>query len=524
MRKGIGKRICAMLLLALMTASIAACGPKQGSDGGQDLAENGKIFADGTEISIAISSDPTWPNRDDWKLWQYIQEATGAKLTVQAIPTEDYQTKVSLMMSSPEKLPDLLHITQKKMVDQNANMGALLAFDDNLDKLPNYQKFIDTLSENEAKDVVNTHRCADGKIYNGPAYGTQTVNNARAWMYRKDIFEKNNLEIPQTYDELYEVCKKLKQIYPTSYPLCFRNGFQQIRMMGPQWQPYHSFDIYYDFENKVWKFGMAEPVTRDMVEWLAKMVKEGLAPPNMVDIKTKEWEELVARDRGFITLDYIVRIDYFNQMLQPSEPSFELALMQPPKSSATEGYHKMCRLGLDLSGYAVCNTGKTENVNNAFKFIDWMYTDEATELLSWGKEGETYEMKDGKREFILPKEDDTPRGLYGISSFGLYQRLYPEAYEATYTEKQITAIRDATQYLEDYVNPMWWLSLTDEETSRATDIDLELGNYCQMWVGKFIAGQEPISKWDEFVAGMKEFDVDEYIAIYSAAYQRAMGE
>ena len=269
---------------------------------------------------------------------------------------------------------------------------------------------------------------------------------------------------------------------------------------------------------------MAEPVTRDMVEWLAKMVKEGLAPPNMVDIKTKEWEELVASDRGFITLDYIVRIDYFNQMLQPSEPSFELALMQPPKSSATEGYHKMCRLGLDLSGYAVCNTGKTENVNNAFKFIDWMYTDEATELLSWGKEGETYEMKDGKREFILPKEDDTPRGLYGISSFGLYQRLYPEAYEATYTEKQITAIRDATQYLEDYVNPMWWLSLTDEETSRATDIDLELGNYCQMWVGKFIAGQEPISKWDEFVAGMKEFDVDEYIAIYSAAYQRAMGE
>ena len=105
-----------------------------------------------------------------------MREATGATFQVQAIPTEDFFTKVSLMMSSPDTLPDLLHITQKKMVDQNANMGALLAFDDNLDKLPNYEKFLKTLSETEAKDVVDTHRCADGKIYNAPAYGTQTID------------------------------------------------------------------------------------------------------------------------------------------------------------------------------------------------------------------------------------------------------------------------------------------------------------------------------------------------------------
>ena len=525
MRREKWKRAGAALTLAAMVVSMSACSPNQkGPGGSKDTEANGKLFAEPTELSIAISSDSTWPNRDDWKLWQYLREATGATFKVQAIPSEDYFTKVSLMMSARDTLPDLLHITQKKMVDQNANMGALLAYDDNLEKLPNYQKFLSTLSEAEAKDVVDTHRCADGKIYNAPAYGTQTVNNARAWMYRKDIFEKHNLKVPDNYDELYEVCKQLKKLYPDSYPLCFRNGFTQIRMMGPQWKPYHSFDIYYDFEAKKWVYGAAEPVTRDLVEWLAMMSKEGLAPPNMVDIKTKEWEELISSDRGFITLDYIVRIDYFNLMLQKDGNPFTLAIMQPPKKSATEGYHKMCKMGLDLSGYAVCNTGKEKNIENAFKLVDWMFTDEAADLLSWGKEGETYEVKDGQRRFILPKPDDTPRGLYGISSFGLYQRLYPEAYEATYSPEQMKACQEATQYLEDYVNPMWWLSFNDEENSRVADLDLELGNYSREWIGKFIAGQEPLSKWDQFVAGMKEFNVDEYLALYETAYKRALGE
>ena len=79
-------------------------------------------------------------------------------------------------------------------------------------------------------------------------------------------------------------------------------------------------------------------------------------------------------------------------------------------------------------------------------------------------------------------------------------------------------------YLEDYVNPLWWLSFNDEEQKRVADLDLEISNYSQEWIGKFISGQEPISKWDEFVEGMKDFDVDELLSIYDTAYKRALGE
>ena len=44
----------------------------------------------------------------------------------------------------------------------------------------------------------------------------------------------------------------------------------------------------------------------------------------------------------------------------------------------------------------ICNTGKEKN-RNAIKFMNWLYSDEAMELTSWGKAGETYEVVDGKR-------------------------------------------------------------------------------------------------------------------------------
>ncbi len=515
MKKTMWKRVAALVMAAAMMFSIAACGGGNVGTASESLA--------GSEVSITVSSHATWPHRDDWKLWQYMAEATGAKLNLVSIPQDDFNTKVNLMLSAPETLPDLIHFTMKQIVDNTANQGALLAFEDYEDLLPNYNAYMESLPEATRNNLLAQRRGADGKVYNAPATGTESVSNVRAWLYRKDIFEKHDLKVPETYDEVYQVAKQLKALYPESYPVCFRMGFTGIRNMGAQWKPYQSFDIYYDFDNKEWRFGSFEDTTRDMVAWLAKMVKEGLCPPDIVDISTKGWEELMMSDRGFITLDYIVRLDHFNLLMAEANPEYELAFMKPPAGNEL-GLHKMTNATVDATGYAVFNTGKDQNIANAFALVDWMYTDEAYELLSWGKEGETfYVNENGNRRFILNTADDTPRGLYGVASFGLYQRINPEAYAASYTEKQVEAAKEAAQYQEENVNPMWWMSFTDEESDRRADLDLEIGNYAKEWIAKFISGQEPMEKWDQFVEGSKAFNVDEYIQIYETAYARVAG-
>lgn len=526
MKKSICKRISAVLAMLAITMSVVSCNDSTKNRVGTGEVAEGQLFPSGTAITIALSSHATWPYDEEWVIWDYMREKTGAELQIQAIPLEDFFTKVSLMMTSADTLPDLLHITQKKMVNQCANMGALLAFDDNLQKLPNYQEYIASLDPTYAENLLMTRRCSDGKIYNAPATGMDSASNNRAWMYRKDIFDKHGLSAPTTYDEVYEVSKKLKEIYPESYPFCFRHGFTQIRNMGPQWDAYHSFDIYYDYDEKVFKYGAFEDTTRDMIAWYAMMVEEKLAPVNCVDISTKEWEELIASDRGFITADYIVRIDHFNKIFDGTDSKFELAFMAPPKKSANEGFAKMPRVSLDLSGYAVCNTGNQATVDNAFKFIDWMYTDDAMEILSWGKEGETYEtLENGRRRFIIDEEKgETANGNFGITSFGTYQRIDPAAVDASYSDYQVAAFDESGKYLEDFINPMWWLAFSDEEEKEISDLDTSLASYAQEWLGKFINGQEPMSKWDEYIDGARDYDVERYIELYTNAYERAMGK
>ena len=52
---------------------------------------------------------------------------------------------------------------------------------------------------------------------NGKLYGLPYNTNARAMVYRKDIFEKNNLAIPQTWDELVQTARKITHALVWSY-------------------------------------------------------------------------------------------------------------------------------------------------------------------------------------------------------------------------------------------------------------------------------------------------------------------
>ncbi|CAB1056667.1 hypothetical protein D1BOALGB6SA_1404 [Olavius sp. associated proteobacterium Delta 1] len=47
---------------------------------------------------------------------------------------------------------------------------------------------------------------------NGKLYGLPYNTNARAMVYRKDIFEKNNLAIPKTWDELIQTARKITEL------------------------------------------------------------------------------------------------------------------------------------------------------------------------------------------------------------------------------------------------------------------------------------------------------------------------
>ena len=148
------RKITISALIVSCALLLAGCQPAQ-TPAGSSTAGEGKLFTEPTEISIVVGSHTSWPYNENWIMWKYFQEATGATLKVQAIPNESMNTKISLMLASPETLPDLLHtISKSANVDPNALDGAFIAIDDHLDEMPNFTKYFDSLPERAERGAV----------------------------------------------------------------------------------------------------------------------------------------------------------------------------------------------------------------------------------------------------------------------------------------------------------------------------------------------------------------------------------
>ena len=401
------------------------------------------------------------------------------------------------MLASPETLPDLLHTPSKEIVNNYALSGAFVALDDVQQDMPHYTAFWDTVPDEERKVLFAERLAGDGKIYSGPVYGMD-MDNMQIWMYRKDILDQHGLTPPATLDELYQVCKKLKALYPNSYPLCLRSGLNTMALIGPAWTPYFNPFVYYDYDKKEWKYGALEPAMREIVDYLIKMEDEGLVPPDFMTITTKGWEELVSTDRGFFMPDYLVRVDFFTPTARQQNPNFTLEIMAPPKAASASGQNKLARTAADATGYVLCNTGDQGRIKNAVKLLDWMYSDEAAELLSWGKEGETYELKNGRRQFLI-QGDENPRNKYGVLTLGLYERVDPLVNTASMSDEQSAMAEKGAQYLEERRNPKFWMAFSDEEMKRREAVRPEIEAYTEEMLSKFILKMEPMSHWDTFL-------------------------
>jgi multiple sugar transport system substrate-binding protein len=76
------------------------------------------------------------------------------------------------------------------------------------------------LSEEERADFVSQYY-DEGKIFDdaGTMYSLPYAKSTEVMYYNKDFFDANNLTVPTTWDEMWEVCKQIKKINPESIPL-----------------------------------------------------------------------------------------------------------------------------------------------------------------------------------------------------------------------------------------------------------------------------------------------------------------
>jgi putative aldouronate transport system substrate-binding protein len=501
------KRIISLLLAAASAATlITGCTTKKTISNETTDQTGGKLFKDPVTFKMMVQSNPSFPYQKDWYIEKAISEKTNVNFEVIPVST-NYAEKINITMASGD-IPDLMYTTGLDVAHRYGAQGAFVNVLDSISKLPSFKKW----RENN-KDFVSNYLSADGKLYLFPEQGIAETNR-RGWLYREDIFKKHNLSMPKDEKELYDVLKKLKELYPKSYPFTFREGLDQFAMMAASWGT--DSGMYYDQGKKEWRFGPVENNYKEMIAFYNKLYNDGLIPPDFLSINTKVWQDAFSTNSAFVTVDYLSRIDFFNGSLRKDNPQFTIAYMTPIKGGAN-GVAKMASSATNIAGFNVAANSK--QLEQLLKYCDWLYTDEAKQLMSWGEEGKTYKVENGSKKFINSTDVTSVRKNYGLSTNGFYLLTDFSSHMSTFTEELNKGITESRKY-DLPARPT--VAFDDKEREVLQTVGVSIDKYMKQEISKFILGNRPVSDWDKYVQEVEKLGLKQLVDVYKNAYERQL--
>lgn len=188
------------IVVPLLALSVAAgCsnsneGDPQGSSGaGGDKPYHGQ------QINVLLEGHPT--SNAIQKMLPEFEEQTGIKVNLEIVPYSDLTSKALMNFSSRSGrydviMDDMVHgigyvnAGYVEPLNEFMNNEALSSYFDGQDFVPKYLEVMKV----------------DGQAYGLPVYGESNF-----LMYRKDLFEKYNLQVPKTYDELMNAAKTIHE-------------------------------------------------------------------------------------------------------------------------------------------------------------------------------------------------------------------------------------------------------------------------------------------------------------------------
>jgi putative aldouronate transport system substrate-binding protein len=239
-------------------------------------------------------------------------------------------------------------------------------------------------------------------------------------------------------------------------------------------------------------------------------------PPDWLTIDTKQWQDMMSTDRAFVTVDYISRIDFFNLALRKDNPQYTMAFMPPPAGlpggKQLNAYTHFVESGLTV-------TSKAKNVEAIMKFIDFYYSEEGRNIASWGKEGETYTVENGKKQLMKDKFVDISdmRKKTGLATNGTYTWIDYDAHLSLASDELKAAYAEARKY-DDVFRPK--ASFNEQEQEIISTTGLAVDKHREENITKFILGDRPLSEWDKYVEEANKLGLPKVMETYKKAFER----
>lgn len=373
---------------------------------------------------------------------QELEKMTNIKFNWEFVPAGDMMTKADLIMASGD-LPDIMLLLRPSF-EKHQHSGAFIDFAEYLDQMPILKQHIDKFP-----DIANYSKTAEGKIYGINNFSRQG-DLPFGYVYREDIYKKHNIKLPTTFDEMVDGFRQLKQIYPDSYPMTIRGGHTGLLLNFG----YHTSDtIFFDIQifGKIdemnYKYGPATQNYVDSLSFMRMLYAEKLVDPEYAVANADKVKESLLNGKSFMSLEYIDIMTRLNEEGKAVTPDFRLTAELPPVTDT--GLQARVYVVMPTSNwfYTVINKN-SKYVNELVQYLDWLYSDEVTDLVNWGFEGETYTVKDGVKEFLPEvKTVRNPEGTIDLKELGVdgHSGFFPilDYYGAFYSANSSAEVLEA---------------------------------------------------------------------------------
>lgn len=527
--------VFSLLIVFMLVAAGCSDDKKSSSEAGGETKKGAmKSYAVGDtfkaeepmELSIMYSDQPTYPYKKDWLFWDQIKEKTNVSLKPTIIPMSDYGQKRSLLISSG-KSPLIIPKTYPGEEAPFVSSGAILPVSDYMDKMPHFKEKVEKWNMAEELDGL---RQKDGKFYVLPGLHEEVWPDYTL-LVRTDILEKNKLETPTTWEELYVVMKKLKEIYPDVTPFSDRfqfNSTLNIAATGFGTKGGWGFGsglIYNESDDK-FEYVSTKDEYKEMLTYFNKLVSEGLLDKeSFTQDDDQAVQKFVSGKSFFINGNsqtvVLHRTDMDKLIGKGKYAVSKITVPGGPAGQLMSG--SRLENGVMISSKAK----ESENFEAILQFIDWLYySDEGLEFSKWGVEGTTYTKTDGVRKLaddvnyngLNPAGTKDLRIDYGFSGGVFAYGGTTDLLHSMMAEEEIKFQEDMKK-TKTVLKPEPPIPYSVEDKERVTLLSTPLKDFTDQNTLQFIIGDRDLSEFDKYVEELHSQGLDQYLELANKTYK-----
>jgi putative aldouronate transport system substrate-binding protein len=398
--------------------------------------------------------------------------------------------------------------------------GALIPLNDLIDQYaPNIKNLL--LRFPELKKALTM---PDGNIYSIPSFYDPDFLSMLIGMplwINKDWLEALQMEEPQTTEEFYCYLKAVKEGDPNGNGVADEIPFGSIGInvllhhlkgawgLGNRGLANPLIDL--DEKTGELRFIPADPAYREVLAFVHRLYDEGLIEKHIFTIGDNEFYAKGAQG-------------LYGAMIMPN-PFTLMKRTDYVGAPALQGphgdrlYSHVKAPLVHIGAFAITN--KNRYPEATIRWIDYLFSDEGSELFFMGVPGVTYEKTENGELRYMEHIMNHPEGLTMEQALTSYVTWLGGSYPGYVRLPLFKGSESFPESLAaaDKARPYIMREIWPPFNFKPGSLGVEIQSFVHEMQAKFITGEVSLDDWDKYIGSLKMIGLDDYMESYRKAYQ-----